>query len=257
MSTAIVLALGTMTVVAAVLLAHRADAQVPPPDQTPPPAAVGAPSTGQALYQQDCAVCHGGSGEGSFRGPPLTDVGQAAVDFMLTTGRMPLTAPAGDVPRAAPKYSPDQIRALLAYTARFVAGPPVPDVDRAVASADVSEGGDLYRLNCASCHQAVGAGGALAYGTTAPPLDAATPTQVVEAMRIGPGSMPKFGGDQIDDKGAADVAAYVQYLRDPNDRGGFALWHLGPVPEGLVAWAVGLGLLLVYVRWLGTRDRLE
>lgn len=219
--------------------------------------AAGAQSTdtGRTLYSRDCAVCHGAAGEGSFRGPPIKDSGQAAVDFMLTTGRMPLTEPARDVPRRSPRYSTDEIRSLLAYTGQFVTGPAVPTVD--TTGADLAKGGELYRLNCASCHQAVGAGGALAYGTTAPPLDQATPAQVVEAMRVGPGSMPVFSSDQVDDAAAAGVAAYVGYLRHPDDRGGLGLGHLGPVPEGLVAWLVGLGSLLFFVRWLGTREPLK
>jgi ubiquinol-cytochrome c reductase cytochrome c subunit len=235
------------------LVSQRATAQTPPPQQTPPPEAQGNPDTGRALYQQDCAVCHGPAGEGSFRGPDLRNSGTAAVDFMLTTGRMPITAPKGDIPRSDPKYSTDQIKGLVAYVSGFVSGPPVPDVD--LSTADVAKGGDLYRLNCASCHQSVGAGGALAYGTTAPALDQATPVQVVEAMRVGPGSMPVFSPDQITDADAADLTAYVQYIRQPDDRGGIAFGHFGPVPEGLVAWAIGLGSLLLYVRWLGTRER--
>ena len=233
------------TLVAAVLVeAARAESQPP---------GTGLPDTGQALFQQDCAVCHGPRGEGSFRGPPINESGQAAVSFMVTTGRMPATSIDLDTPRQAPKYSPEQIDALLAYTSQFVTGPPIPDV----GAGDAATGGEVYRLNCASCHQAVGAGGALAYGTTAPALNRATPVQVVEAMRIGPGSMPAFAPSQIDDNAAANVAAYVAYLRHPDDRGGFASGHFGPVPEGFVAWLFGLGALVLFVRWLGTRQRFE
>ena len=209
---------------------------------------------GEDLYQRDCAVCHGPSGTGSFRGPPIDHTGTADVDFMLTTGRMPIVNPEANVGRSNPRYSPDEITALVEYVHTFVSGPEVPTVD--TSRADLAAGGEVYRLNCASCHQAVGAGGALAYGVTAPPLDKATPTQVVEALRVGPGVMPVFGPDQLPDDQATDVAAYVEYLRQPDDRGGLSLFHLGPVPEGLVAWVIGLGGAFVLIRWLGTRDPL-
>src|SRR5581483_5537991 len=149
---------------------------------------------------------------------------------------------------------PEEIEAIVDYVRTFVAGPDVPNVD--TSAADLAAGGEVYRLNCASCHQAVGAGGALAYGVTAPSLDQSTPTQVVEALRVGPGAMPVFGPDQLPDDQAANAAAYVEYLRKPDDRGGLSLFHLGPVPEGLVAWVIGLGAAFVLIRWLGTRDPL-
>lgn len=261
--TSIVLAAPVVAITVALTLwggAHRAMAQPNPngepgAEQTPPPAAVGQPDDGRSIYQQDCAVCHGAHGEGSYRGPRIDGRGTADVDFMVSTGRMPIQNPTSNIPRGKPAYTDAQIRDLVAYTSSFLTGPLVPSVGE--ASADLGEGGELYRLNCASCHQAVGAGGALAYGTTAPSLDRSTSTQVVEAMRVGPGTMPVFAPEQLDDKQAADIATYVQYLRHPENRGGWALGHLGPVPEGLVAWALGLGSLALVIRWLGTRDRVS
>jgi ubiquinol-cytochrome c reductase cytochrome c subunit len=210
---------------------------------------------GADIYGRDCAFCHGARGEGSFRGPPIADKGVAAVDFMVSTGRMPIADPQTNIRRRSPKYSPDEIAALDDYVSTFVTGPAVPNVD--TAGADVAAGGEAYRLNCASCHQMVGAGGALAYGTVAPALGSATPTQVAEAMRVGPGNMPVFGAERFPDDDVADIAAYVDYLKQPEDRGGLPLWHVGPVPEGLVAWLVGLGSLLLLTRWLGTREPAE
>jgi len=212
------------------------------------------PRTGQQIWQQDCAVCHAPDGTGSYRAPAVNQSGTASVDFMVRTGRMPIANPTDSANRAPPKYSSEEIDALVAYAGTFITGPTVPTVD--ISSGDLAAGGDAYRLNCASCHQAAGAGGALAYGVTAPPLTSATPTEVVEAMRTGPGRMPVFGPNQLSDQDATSLARYVDYLRDPNDRGGAALGHLGPVPEGLVAWVLGFGGLVVIVRWLGTRDPL-
>lgn len=209
---------------------------------------------GAAIYGRDCAVCHGVEGRGSYRGPDITGAGAGGVAFMLTTGRMPIADPADEIRRSDPSYDAEEILALVDYVAdAFVDGPPVPEVD--VAAADVSEGGHLYRLHCAACHQAAGQGGALAYGTTAPALGPASAVEVVEAMRLGPGRMPVFDDESLDDEEAAAIAAYVEYLEDPQDRGGFGLGHLGPVPEGLVAWLFGLGSLVLMMRWLGLRQR--
>ena len=215
----------------------------------------GAARTGQQIWQQDCAVCHAPDGAGSYRAPPINQSGTASVDFMVRTGRMPIANPNDSTNRRPPKYTSAEIDALVAYAGTFITGPTVPTVD--IARGDLAAGGAAYRLNCASCHQAAGAGGALAYGVTAPPLTSATPTEVVEAMRTGPGRMPVFGPSQLDDQDATSVARYVDYLRHPDDRGGASLGHLGPVPEGLVAWLLGFGALLVVVRWLGTRDPLS
>jgi ubiquinol-cytochrome c reductase cytochrome c subunit len=234
----------------------------------PPPGRTGSPRTGQAIWKQDCAICHGTDGSGSFQGPDIRDSGTAAVDFMVRTGRMPapfrrpqiselLSGPAaGDTPRRPPQYSDAEIRRLVAYAGTLVSGPEVPPAPD-LAAADLARGGDLYRTNCSACHQMVGSGGALAYGTNGPPLVRSTPVQVIEAMRTGPGSMPVFSPSSVSDRDARDIARYVAYLRKPEDRGGANLWHLGPVPEGLVAWVFGIGGVILLCRWLGERDRLR
>ena len=228
----------------------------------------GSRRTGAQIWQQDCATCHAPTGTGTFQGPDISESGTAAVDFMVRTGRMPApfrSAKVGDLlpgpdrpesTRGPVAYSDAEIRELVRYTRNFITGPDVPE-SPTVGTADLANGGDLYRLNCAACHQMAGSGGALAYGTVGPPLDRATPTEVVEAMRSGPGTMPVFGPSSFSDTDARDIAAYVQYLHHPEDRGGANLWHLGPVPEGLVAWVFGLGGVVVICLWLGQRDRVK
>ncbi len=222
---------------------------------------------GERIWQQDCAVCHAPDATGSFQGPDISRSGTAAVDFMVRTGRMPVPmvrqVAGGDVPaqpaqvrRGPVRYSEAEIRSLVAYAARLVTGPAAPRAP-APGSTDIARGGDLYRLDCAACHQMAGSGGALAYGTDVPALGRSTPVEVIEAMRVGPGSMPVFSEASLDADDAADIAAYVQYLHHPEDRGGAALWHLGPVPEGLVAWIVGVGGVILLCRWLGERDRVR
>lgn len=227
-------------------------AKVPTGGNSASGAARSAP-TGQQLWLSDCAVCHGARGQGTNRGPNITHAGPAAVDFMMRTGRMPLSRPDAPLQRRSVRYSPAQIDSIVAYSSRFVDGPAVPKVD--VSGASLPRGNQLYLANCAACHQTAGAGGALAYGDVAPPLGRATPTETVEALRTGPGRMPPFDRSTLDDRAAIDIARYVQQLHHPDDRGGWSIGHLGPVPEGLVAWAFGLGSILVAVRWLGTRVR--
>lgn len=211
---------------------------------------------GAFVWKRDCASCHGDRGEGSQEGPPLIGVGTAAVDFMVRTGRMPRPIDAPGRPKLPdPAYDPATIEALVAFTAPFVAGGPAVPTSLDVASAAVPAGGELYRLQCAACHQVAGQGAVLAYGAQAPDLMGVEPIEVVEAIRVGPGSMPAFPETAIDRSEAEAIAAFVQRLQDPDDRGGLSLWHLGPVPEGMVAWVVGLGGALAFCRWLGSRRR--
>ena len=210
-------------------------------------------STGRHLWLRDCAVCHRADGSGGPNGPDIRSSGTAAVDFMVSTGRMPIGSPGERATRHPPAYTPAQIRALVAYTGTFVHGPKVPRVD--VTRRGLSPGLELYSQNCSTCHQAAGGGGALAFGVVAPSLAHATPVQVVEAMRTGPGAMPVFDEQSIDAKQADQISSYVQQLRAPEDPGGASLGHLGPVPEGLIAWVVGLGAMVLITRFLGSRRR--
>jgi ubiquinol-cytochrome c reductase cytochrome c subunit len=131
----------------------------------------------------------------------------------------------------------------------------LPQID--LQGADVAAGGELFRANCAPCHSASGAGGALSYGAAAPPLSHAQPLQVAAAVRSGPGQMPVFGPDVFDDEQLRDLAAYVEYLRHPHDPGGVPIGRTGPVPEGFVAWFFGMGALVAFVAWIGTRAPLR
>ena len=101
--------------------------------------------------------------------------------------------------------------------------------------------------------QRLGHGGALSYGRRRPALSDATPTQVGAAVRVGPGQMPVFGPDTLTDEELNDLAAYVEYLRSPEDPGGVPIGRTGPIPEGFVAWLVGMVALLALVAWIGTR----
>ncbi len=213
---------------------------------------------GADLYNQSCTSCHGPRGEGSTlsggdKAPPLVGVGAADVDFYLSTGRMPL-ANTNDpqAVRKPPAYSATQISSIVAYVTSFgPGGAPIPQLNQKIAS--LSRGGELYLLNCAACHNAAAIGGALSFGSYAPALHKATAIQIAEAPRVGPGNMPVFGPQTLSNDELNDVVRYVRYLQHPDDAGGNPLGHLGPVTEGLVGLLLGLGVLMAYVGWLGTR----
>jgi ubiquinol-cytochrome c reductase cytochrome c subunit len=204
---------------------------------------------GQALYQQSCASCHGQQGQGTQRGPALAGVGAASADFYLSTGRMPITDEQRNPGRGRPAFGRADIDALVGYVASLGDGPAVPTVDP--AAGRLAEGERLYQENCAACHSATGTGGALTSGQVAPSLAQATPVQVAEAIRVGPGAMPRFASQTLNDPQVDSIAAYVGRLHHGGNRGGWDLGRIGPVTEGLVAWVAGLGLVLLVVRRLG------
>jgi ubiquinol-cytochrome c reductase cytochrome c subunit len=151
--------------------------------------------------------------------------------------------------RHAPAYDPDTVDALVAFVGRLVAdpGPRIPDV----APGDVAKGGEVFRENCAACHAWSGGGGALLH-REAPPIQASTPVQTAEVVRVGSGQMPAFGQAALTKEQLDDLVSYVEYLDDPRDRGGQSLHHLGPVAEGAMS-LVALGVVLLLCRWIGDR----
>ena len=223
-------------------------------------ATVGPQANPRHVYLRDCAQCHGARGRGTEYGIDLWHAGSALIDFELSTGRMPVPYAAGEPkpgrsqqqPRRTPRYDPATIRALVEYVTNLTGdrGAPIPAVD--VQAGNLAEGGTLYRQQCAACHAWSGNGGALLH-RAAPSTHPATALQVAEAVRGGPGNMPRFGEAALTQAQLDSVVRYVRYLDKPDDRGGSPLWHLGPFAEGAVAIIVGLGVLVLAVRWIGTR----
>ncbi len=210
--------------------------------------------SGPDLYERNCASCHGNQGEGTFRGPSLIGVGAASADYWLRSGRMPLPLlePGQEAKRNEPAFTDREIRQLVAFVASLGEGPEIPELD--LAEVDLAAGGELYRVNCASCHNWDGKGGALVNRENAPPLHPVPNRQLAEAIRIGPGAMPQFSEEQLDDQQLDDVVAYVDYLRTPQDAGGYGLAHWGPSTE-TIAGFVALGVLVLVAAWLGERRR--
>jgi ubiquinol-cytochrome c reductase cytochrome c subunit len=215
-----------------------------------PAGAQGGPEAeAEQTYLADCASCHGAEGRGTNRGPTLVGVGRASTFYYLSTGRMPIEEPDARITRSKPAYPPELVEALVEYVDEVAGGgPDVPPVS--LESADVARGGRLYRAQCASCHTTAGAGGAL-LRQEAPSVYPPTPAETAAAIRVGPGTMPAFAETALSDEELNDVVAYVDYLANPQDRGGLSLWHVGPLIEGLVGWVVGLGLLVLLALWIG------
>lgn len=210
---------------------------------------------GRSLFLTDCASCHGQNGEGTPQGLDLRGVGAASADFQLSTGRMPSTAPNRQSVAKRSPYTRREIDDLVAFVASLGPGPPIPDVHD--PPGDLQEGGQLYLDNCAACHSAAGNGGALSVGRDAPTLHGATPVEVAEAVRTGPGNMPVFGPGTFTQQQVNSIVRYVEYLKEPEDPGGLSLGLVGPITEGLVAILVGLGALMLVTRWIEPRAMRE
>jgi ubiquinol-cytochrome c reductase cytochrome c subunit len=201
---------------------------------------------GQHIFTETCASCHGQFGEGQAGvAPSLIGVGAAAVDFQVSTGRMPGAEQTAEQDRKPAKLTPGQTLAVAAYIQSLGGGPPIPSAAQVGTNgANIGLGQQLFVADCAACHNFVGAGGALTYGKYAPSLTASTPTQIYEAMLTGPEAMPTFNDLTITPQEKRDIIAYVTTVRSQPNPGGFSLGRVGPVTEGLVAF---LGLLLFMV----------
>jgi ubiquinol-cytochrome c reductase cytochrome c subunit len=216
---------------------------------------------GRALFQVGCASCHGLNGEGqltdTIQGPPLIGVGAAAVDFQVETGRMPMARPEAQAPDKRNVYTPEEIAALAAFVASLGPGPEIPTPEMYnpvnVSEEDLARGGELFRTNCSACHNFEGAGGALPGGKYAPPLRGVSNEHLYEAMLTGPQQMPVFSDEVLTPE---DKRAIIGYLNDLHERpadGGLALGGLGPVSEGLWAFIVGLGSLMLFAMWIAAK----
>jgi ubiquinol-cytochrome c reductase cytochrome c subunit len=212
-------------------------------------------SAGKDLFLRGCSSCHGLDAQGGRQAPSLLGVGPAAVDFQVSTGRMPLAVLGAQADRKPVRYTPAQIEELAAfvYAVSDNTGPLVPNVsEQDLAATDLAHGGQLFRTNCAQCHGASGGGGAISGGGYAPSLDKTTVRQGIEAMLTGPEEMPKFTQLPMSEKLA--IWNYAQSVTKHGvDAGGAPIGKLGPVPEGLVAWSVGIGACVVLTLWIGAR----
>jgi ubiquinol-cytochrome c reductase cytochrome c subunit len=209
---------------------------------------------GEKLFAANCASCHGLQAEGMDGvGPSLYGVGAAAVDFQVGTGRMPMANQGPQAEQKPVQFSDEQISDLAAYVASLAPGPGVPDEEYLKADGNASEGAELFRINCAMCHNVAGAGGALTEGKFAPSLSGVLPEHIYEAMVTGPQNMPVFNDQNLTPEQKADVITYLKYLEKNPSPGGYELGNLGPVAEGLFIWIFGLGALVGVTIWIAAK----
>jgi len=233
-----------------VLANKQAIAPAPGEMTAPIPSSPALIAQGQRLYANGCSSCHGLALQGRRRvAPALIGVGAGPVDFYLSTGRMPLSNPRDAPLRSPAKYSRTQIDALVSYVSSF-GGPPAPDADP--SKGDLALGLHLFTLNCAGCHQMVARGG-LTVGAVVPSLLEADSRQVAEAVRMGPYVMPHFNSKQIDQHGLDSLARYVLWTHHPDNAGGWGIYNLGPIPEGMAAWFLLALSLVLFARLIGER----
>jgi ubiquinol-cytochrome c reductase cytochrome c subunit len=206
---------------------------------------------GRELYLQGCSTCHGLGLQGGAGGPSLIGVGESAVVFQVESGRMPLKYGTVEAPRKKAKYTIAEIDQLAAFVGAHGGGPKLPS--GALDDGNLQQGGELFRTNCASCHNFAGKGGALSYGQYAPDLSDASARVIYGAMQSGPENMPRFSDNQLTPAEKKAVTRYVEFITKSPQPGGAALGRYGPVPEGLVVWLVGITALVGVTLWIGAR----
>jgi ubiquinol-cytochrome c reductase cytochrome c subunit len=234
-----------------------------PADATSSAAPAQSVEEGRNLFRANCSSCHGLNAEGrstgngdTVAGPSLAGVGAAAVDFQMGTGRMPMTQPGVQAAAGGQiKFTDEEIASIGAYVASLAPGPEVPS-DEAVdpTLGDAALGGQLFRVNCAMCHNFAASGGALTRGKYAPGISAdVAPKHIYEAMVTGPQNMPVFNDTNLTPESKRDVIAFLDAINTQESPGGMTLGSLGPVTEGLFAWVFGLGILVAAAVWLGSK----
>lgn len=228
---------------------------------------------GKKIYETSCITCHGKNLQGeSDRGPALASVGEAAVYFQVASGRMPAVRGEAQVLRKPAKFTQAQIDQLGAYIQSIGGGPQViydhnadgtvktdesglPVVaQESLRGKNIGRGSELFRLNCASCHNFTGRGGALSSGKFAPPLDAPSEQEIYTAMLTGPQNMPKFSNRQLTLAEKRDIIGYVKYASESAQPGGWGLGGFGPASEGMTMWAIGITALVIGAMWMGSRQ---
>jgi ubiquinol-cytochrome c reductase cytochrome c subunit len=212
------------------------------------------PANGRQLYEISCITCHGANLQGvTGRGPSLIGTGGAATYFQVATGRMPAAQQGPEQARKPTTFTAADINDLVAFVQSVAGGPekPVGDLRN---DAAISEGGELFRLNCAACHNFAGKGAPLSAGKIAPGLNDATDLVLYTAMLTGPENMPVFSNNQLTPDQKKAIISYIQSLKSIRDPGGLGLDRIGPVSEGLVIWVAGVGVLMGVILWIGAKS---
>jgi ubiquinol-cytochrome c reductase cytochrome c subunit len=209
---------------------------------------------GEKLFLANCATCHGVNAAGTEDGPSLIGVGAAAVDFQVGTGRMPMQMQGPQAQAKPVQFTDEQISQLAGFVGSLAAGPAIPEEKWLDTSeGDAAHGGEVFRVNCAMCHNAAAAGGALTRGKFAPSLEGVSEKHIYEAMATGPQNMPVFSDSNITPEEKRDVITFLKEIESQGSPGGAELGSLGPVSEGLFIWTAGLGIVIAFTIWLTSR----
>ncbi|MFF2633727.1 c-type cytochrome [Microbacterium sp. NPDC058021] len=209
---------------------------------------------GKKLFQANCATCHGLDLQGTENGPSLYGVGELSVEFQVSTGRMPLQMQGPQAPQKPVQFTQEQIDALAAFTQSVSPGPSFPDAHVLDGEGDVSAGAELFRINCAMCHNVAAAGGALTEGKYAPALTNTSALHMYAAMVTGPQNMPVFNDLTLTTEEKRDIISALLYMQNTESPGGFSLGSLGPVSEGLFIWIFGIGSLIALTVWITAKS---
>ncbi len=209
---------------------------------------------GKKLFQANCATCHGLDLQGSTTGPSLYGVGELSVEFQVATGRMPLQAQAPQAPQKPVQFTEEQILAMAAYVQTQAPGPTFPEEEVLDGGGDVARGAELFRINCAMCHNVAAAGGALTEGKYAPALGGTSALHMYAAMVTGPQNMPVFNDLNLTAEDKRDIISSLLFQQENESPGGFSLGNLGPVSEGLFIWIFGIGGLIGVTVWITAKS---
>lgn len=209
---------------------------------------------GKKLFQANCATCHGMDLQGTGSGPSLYGVGELSVHFQVSTGRMPLQAQAPQAPQKPVQFTDEQTEAIAKFVQSIAPGPTYPSSEVLDGKGDVSAGAELFRINCAMCHNVAGAGGALTEGKYAPALHTTSALNMYAAMVTGPQNMPVFSDMNLTPEDKRDIISALLYMQKTESPGGFSLGSLGPVSEGLFIWIFGIGTLIAITVWITAKS---
>jgi len=170
---------------------------------------------------------------------------------------MPLADMSQQAMRKKPIYNAQETAALAAYISSLAPGPSSVTNESLSYERDgnTAKGGELFRTNCAMCHNFAGQGGALSNGKYAPTLMGVDPKYIYDAMMTGPQSMPKFTNATITSQEKLSIIKWIQAANHEQNQGGASLGRVGPVTEGLLGWVLGLGLLIGVAAWLAMKAK--
>jgi ubiquinol-cytochrome c reductase cytochrome c subunit len=215
---------------------------------------------GKALFDNSCISCHGRDARGvEGRGPSLIGAGSASVEFQVGTGRMPMARQEAQAAEKKPQFDKNQTKQLAQYVQELGGGPELPangeyTEDIEANPEALARGGELFRVNCTSCHGFGGGGGALSSGKYAPSLGSVTEDHIYAAMLTGPQNMPVFGDMNLSDEDKRDIISALLFQQQSVQVGGFSLGSLGPVSEGLFVWIFGIGALVAITVWITAKS---